>query len=163
MAELLAEITAKKLQVRQVYDQHLVQFEADPKLLRMVLQNIIVNAVTYTPEGGQIEIMVRSGPADEVVVGRKLLEDSLVMTVSDTGYGIPDHQKSSLFTKFFRADTIVGQKTEGTGLGLYIARSIVQQTGGEIWFESKEGQGTVFCVVFPLSGMIKRTGSKKLT
>ena len=101
----------------------------------MVIQNLLSNAIKYTPEGGKIEISLS---VDE--------KKNLILKVSDTGYGIPKNQQDKIFTKLFRADNVIGKDTEGTGLGLYIAKSIVEQAGGKIWFESKENIGTTFYV-----------------
>lgn len=105
----------------------------------MVIQNLLSNAIKYTPEGGKVEASI------DLVKG-----NGIIFKVSDTGYGIPTDQQNKIFTKLFRADNVVGKDTEGTGLGLYIAKSIVEQSGGKIWFESSENKGTTFYVTLPL-------------
>jgi signal transduction histidine kinase len=70
--------------------------------------------------------------------------------VSDTGYGIPKAQQSKIFGKLFRADNVRVLDVEGTGLGLYIVKEVVEKMGGRVWFESIEGSGTTFYVVIPL-------------
>ncbi len=119
---------------------------ADPKLLRMVVQNILSNAVKYTPKKGKIRMSIS-------------LKDkkNVLLKVTDTGYGIPKNQHSKIFLKLFRADNVRDKDTDGTGLGLYIVKSIVENSGGKIWFESpKENRGTKFFVSFPVNGMIKK-------
>ena len=76
--------------------------------------------------------------------------------------GIPSNQKEKIFLKLFRADNARESETEGTGLGLYIVKSIIDQSGGCIWFNSEENKGTTFYIVLPLSGMKKKEGTKKL-
>ncbi len=100
-------------------------FFIDPKLLHIVFQNLITNAVKYTPIGGKIEFTVSFES-----------KKTILIKVSDTGYGIPKNQQKKIFTKLFRADNARDKDTSGTGLGLYIVKSIVENSGGKIWFES---------------------------
>jgi signal transduction histidine kinase len=86
-----------------------------------------------------------------------------LITVSDTGYGIPQGQKDKIFTKLFRADNVRAKDTEGTGLGLYIVKAIVDQAGGSISFDSVEDKGTTFYIRLPLIGMKKKEGTKGLS
>jgi signal transduction histidine kinase len=88
--------------------------------------------------------------------------DALI-TVTDTGFGIPKAQQDRIFEKLFRADNARINTAEGTGLGLYLVKSILTQTGGKIWFESEENKGTKFFVTIPLSGMQKKEGTKGLS
>ena len=71
------------------------------------------------------------------------------ISVADTGYGIPETQRSKIFEKLFRADNVRKLDVEGTGLGLYIVQEITKIFGGRIWFDTKEGHGTTFYVVIP--------------
>lgn len=82
--------------------------------------------------------------------------------VSDSGMGIPNSEKEKIFSKLFRAENARQSETEGTGLGLYIIKSIIDQSGGEVWFDSEEGKGTKFYISFPISGMKKKEGFKNL-
>ncbi|MEK7576099.1 MAG: ATP-binding protein, partial [Patescibacteria group bacterium] len=70
--------------------------------------------------------------------------------ISDNGYGITIHQRYKIFTNLFRVDNIRRYDTEGNGLGLYIVKSVLEKFGSEIWFESKENEGTTFFVSIPL-------------
>ena len=119
--------------------ERLPYIKADAEKIRSVLQNLIENAMRYTPDGGSITLT--ASLEDKVIKG----------TVSDTGIGIPKHQQASIFNKFFRADNAVKQQTDGTGLGLYIARSILEKHGGTLTFESVEGKGTTFTLTVPMS------------
>ncbi|MDP3958137.1 MAG: ATP-binding protein [bacterium] len=113
--------------------------EADPEKLRGVIQNLIENAVRYTPDGGTVAIAAAAENGD------------IKVSVKDSGIGIPLRQQSSIFNKFFRADNAVKMQTEGSGLGLFVARSIIEKHGGKIWFESAEGAGTTFYFSIPAS------------
>ena len=143
------QIDEKKLILKVNYDKKLGNFKADPKILGVIFQNLISNAVKYTPVGGKIEINIQK---------HKHLE----ITVSDTGMGIPKYQQSRVFTKLFRADNANNVDPNGTGLGLYIVYEIVKASGGTIWFESVEGKGSTFYVRYPLSGMTNKKGDKVL-
>ncbi len=122
----------------------------DTKLLRMVFQNLLSNAVKYTPVGGVLSVDV-AHDAENVSV-----------RVADNGLGIPASEKERIFSKLFRATNARESDTEGTGLGLYIVKTIVEESGGTIRFESEENKGTTFFVTLPLEGMKKKAGSKRL-
>ena len=124
---------------------------ADPKLLRMVFQNLVSNAVKYTPIGGSVSVAVI--PQGE----------NIAITVADTGLGIPQAEQSQIFSKLFRATNARESDTDGTGLGLYIVKSVVEQAGGTIRFESVERKGTTFFILLPKSGMHKKEGTKTLS
>lgn len=149
MNELKIVITKKMLKVK-IHKVKLPNISVDPKLFRIVYQNVINNAVKYTPDEGNIEIKHETHGND------------LIITIKDDGHGIPKSQQGQVFQKLFRADNIQQLDTTGTGLGLYITKSIIDASDGEIWFESEENKGTTFFVRVPLTGMRKREGSKKL-
>jgi len=159
---LRPQIGQKNLKFTELSADHLPILQADPQLLRMVVQNILVNAIKYTPDKGSITLELAlsdaQGRASQAAAGRS----HVLIKVSDTGYGIPRSNQDKIFTKLFRADNVRAKDTEGTGLGLYIAKSIVDQSGGRIWFESQEDKGTIFYVTLPLAGMKKKTGTKTL-
>jgi signal transduction histidine kinase len=112
--------------------------EGDPEQLDRVLTNLLSNAVKYTPHGGSVHVSV-SRDADQAVI-----------TVRDTGIGIPEQDQQSLFTRFFRASNAVTSSITGTGLGLAIVRTIVDNHRGEIVLSSQEGAGTTVTVSLPL-------------
>jgi two-component system, OmpR family, phosphate regulon sensor histidine kinase PhoR len=118
-------------------DQAPVLF-GNPVQLRQMLDNLLDNAIKYTPAGGKIEV--------EVQVQR----NQVIVRVVDTGMGIPAVDLPHIFDKFYRASN-VSAETPGTGLGLAIVRSIVETHQGRIWVESVAGQGTTFTVVLPVS------------
>jgi PAS domain S-box-containing protein len=112
---------------------------ADPQLLRQVVLNLLSNAIKYTPSGGAIVVTLAEGEA------------MLRWSVRDSGIGIPKAQQARLFEKFFRADNAHTVDTEGTGLGLYLVRLIVERLGGNVTCESEEGQGTEFAFTVPIA------------
>ncbi|OGZ19134.1 MAG: hypothetical protein A2494_00660 [Candidatus Lloydbacteria bacterium RIFOXYC12_FULL_46_25] len=150
LSELTPQITEKNQTVERIFSTAPQTYIADPKLIRIVFQNFLSNSVKYTQVGGYIvaEIGIR--------------ENNLYIRVSDNGYGIPKGQHGKIFEKLFRADNVRQKDTEGTGLGMYIVKAIVESSGGRIWFESEENKGTTFHVLMPLSGMPKKTGAKGL-
>ncbi len=102
---------------------------------------MLSNALKYTPGSGLVNLEIRKQGPDALI------------KVSDNGYGIPEDQKGKIFTKLFRADNAKEADPHGTGLGLYIVKSILERTGGKVWFESKENEGTTFFATIPLKGM----------
>ena len=110
----------------------------DPKMTWQTLQNLLSNAAKYTPEKGKITLSL------------SLEGENIIIKVADNGLGIPEFQKHRLFEKFFRADNV--NKSDGTGLGLYISRKIAEAGGGKLWFESIEGKGSTFYFTIPVAG-----------
>lgn len=149
------QIDAKSIYLSFMPAGDIPLIQVDQNLFTMVIQNLLSNAVKYTPERGGIAISIVVVPAEDG--GQDIL-----MKMSDTGYGIPKDQQSKIFTKLFRADNVRKQDTEGTGLGLYVAKSIIESFGGKIWFESKENQGTTFFVAMSIMGMKKKKGTTEL-
>lgn len=146
-------IDSKKIKFyRRIAKNIPLKFSADKRLLGIVFQNILSNSINYTPDGGSIHLSLSLDRSKK----------NIVFKVTDNGYGIPKSQQAKIFTKLFRADNAQKIDTSGTGLGLYIVKSIVDKSGGEIWFESAENKGTSFYVSFPLKGMNKITGFKSL-
>jgi signal transduction histidine kinase len=85
-------------------------------------------------------------------------EPSAVISVTDTGVGIPTKDQSKIFTKLYRADNVKLLQAGGTGLGLYATKAIVEMMGGKIWFKSEENKGTTFYVSVPVAGTTKKEG-----
>lgn len=160
--EMKPDIVKKQITIKESFSENLSLFQADQKLLRMVFQNLLTNAVKYSDPGEEVKFEIRAISEREEFGGKKVGEKSLFIRVSDFGIGIPEQQQDKIFTKLFRADNASSSRTEGTGLGLYIVKAIVEQSSGQIWFTSKENIGTDFYVSFPLSGMKKKESIKKL-
>jgi len=150
LQELNIQIDTRQLKIIKEYEEDLPIIKADPNLIRIILQNILSNAVKYTAPEGFIKVEIFSRPND------------LMIKVTDNGYGIPKVQQEKIFNKLFRADNVKDKVTDGNGLGLYIAKSIVEQSGGKIWFESEENKGTTFFVILPLE-VKKKEGAKMLS
>lgn len=126
----------------QVQKDTIPTFEFDTKLIREVYLNLLSNAIKYTPESGTVTITLEE-------------KDNQVLTcVADTGIGIPEEAKEDIFKRFYRAQNAVDREFEGTGLGLSVAKMIIEKAGGKIWFESQLGQGTKFYFTLPLQHVV---------
>lgn len=112
----------------------------DGEKMAIALDNLLDNAIKYTPPAGEVVLKISSSPK----------KNAVEITVKDSGIGVPKGQMHRLFTKFFRADNAMLLETMGNGLGLYVAKNIIERHGGEIKVESAEGQGTTFTVTLPV-------------
>jgi len=121
----------------------------DPDMLGLVLQNLLSNAIKYSHENGIVRIAFSTHG------------ENARIRVTDNGLGIPEHAKERIFTKFFRAENALKKDPDGTGLGLYIAKSATELAGGKIWFDSTENVGTTFVVQLPLHGKTAARTIKK--
>jgi len=110
----------------------------DDKKIEQAFLNLLINSIKY------------SGSGKKIIISANKIDDSVYCSVKDFGVGIPKRQQHRIFEKFFRADNIATVSQEGTGLGLYIVKSIVEGHGGKIGFESKENKGTTFYFTLPL-------------
>jgi signal transduction histidine kinase/CHASE1-domain containing sensor protein len=133
------------------FQEDLPQVPADEKLLRMVFQNFISNAIKYTKDRGKIKVSLKTDT------------ENILVSVSNDGEPIPDAEQSRIFSKMFRASNAHEQDPDGNGLGLYLVKQIVENAGGKIWFRSRKGEDTVFACSFPLTGMKARAGTRKLS
>ena len=152
--EVQNQIAEKNIDFKENIDPD-IQMNADPKLIRMVFQNLLTNAVKYTPSGGKVSVSLNKLSKGSEFANGHIDEDSLGFVCRDSGYGIPKNQQDKVFNRLFRADNVRALDTEGTGLGLYIVKSIIDQAGGKIHMDSEENKGTTFFVSIPLSGMKK--------
>ncbi|MDQ3158545.1 MAG: ATP-binding protein [bacterium] len=158
--ELTPKINDKQHKVTQKYAK-LPKLNLDPKLTRIIIQNLASNAVKYSPPKSNVEVSINKLKKGQPADGRIASKDSIFIRVTDNGYGIPQKEQKMIFQKMFRAENIRQKNAEGTGLGVYIIKQIVEQCGGEVWFHSKENEGTTFFVMMPLEGM-KARGGKSL-
>lgn len=110
----------------------------DNEKCHMVFQNLIDNAIKYTPESGTVNVQLTTD------------SNNVVITIADTGYGIPKTERDRIFTKFYRGSNIQTVEADGSGLGLYIAKQIIALHDGDISFTSEEEKGTTFTVSLPL-------------
>ena len=135
------KIEQRNLKITTSFDKNIPTLMADPKTFPLIFQNLLSNAVSYSLSGGKIGFSISSDK-----------ERNILIKISDTGLGIPRNQQRQIFTKLFRADNIIDKNTDGTGLGLYIVKSIVEGSGGRIWFESEEDKGSTFFISLPADG-----------
>lgn len=136
----LFELSAQNKNVKLVFEKPagvsgIVKFDA--KKIQMVLENLVDNAINYTPPGGQVTVSLAED------------SDKIKISVADTGIGIADKDLLQLFSKFFRLDSAVKMVPNGTGLGLFISKSIVLGHSGNIDVESEVGKGSVFTFTLP--------------
>jgi two-component system phosphate regulon sensor histidine kinase PhoR len=113
--------------------------EADPEKVRQVFNILVENALRYSPEGGK------------VTVGARRNADRVEVRVVDEGRGIPASEREWIFRKFYRAETAARDGAAGTGLGLFIAKELVNAMGGRIWVDSTEGEGSSFAFELPVA------------
>ncbi len=137
--QLEPEAQLKRQQLDVEIEPELASVDGDRAQLRQVVQNLIGNAIKYTPDDGSICVSV----SNDV--------DRLLMEVEDTGYGIPESALSHIFREFFRAKSNATAGIAGTGLGLSLVRSVVAAHGGRVWFRSSEGEGSTFFVELPFA------------
>jgi PAS domain S-box-containing protein len=109
----------------------------DPERLREVLSNLVSNAVKYSPEGGTVWL------------GGRVDGTGVTIYVADQGIGIPAEEQGRIFDRFHRVDSGLRRSTEGTGLGLYLVKAIVEAHGGRVWVESAPGRGSIFMFTLP--------------
>lgn len=137
LTDLAVDIKRKNLNIK-IDHNNIPTIPIDLEKMRLVFQNLLENAVKYTPEKGLITISAKTD------------EHSVVICISDTGIGIPRSQQPNIFKRFYRASNAKRTNTDGTGLGLFLVRTIIEYHGGRVWFESIEGKGTSFFVSLPI-------------
>lgn len=122
----------------------------DEVILTQVVHNLLTNAIRYTSllEG-------------RVVVRLVVQDDGYVISVQDNGIGIPRSAQPHVFERFYRARNAVGVETQGSGLGLYLAKVMTDAFGGKLWFDTEMGKGTTFYVWMPKEGMVQAKGEHK--
>jgi len=135
-----AQAAAKGIALQADLPEDLPLVNVDPQRIGQVLGNLLSNALTHTPSGGQ------------VIVTAKARESEVELSISDTGEGIPPEHLPYIFERFYRADKSRSRATGGTGLGLAIARQLVEAHGGRIEVESEVGRGTQFTFTLPVAG-----------
>ena len=160
--ELKPQISAGNIKFTEFYGEGLQAYIADPKLMEVILSNVLSNAIQYTNSGGTVSLRVELMTAGDTIGEKSLSQDSLMISVADSGIGIPASQQGNLFSKLYRADNARKSRAEGSGLGLYLVKKIIDQSNGYIWFKSIENEGTTFFITLPASGMKKKEGSKNL-
>lgn len=128
---------SKAFSIKREFTERQLWVEVDADKMIQVLDNIMNNAIKYSPDGGTIKC------------GLVETNDSVVLSISDEGMGIPKRDLTNVFDRFFRVDKARARSMGGTGLGLAISKEVVQQHKGKIWVESTEGKGTTFYISLP--------------
>ena len=136
IAQLSPQAERQKLSISQDFAADLPAVPADKDRVRQVIANLVHNAIKFTPAGGRITITSRT------------LEGSVSINIADTGIGIPKEDLPRVFERFYKGDK--ARVGEGTGMGLAIAKHVIEAHGGNIWVESEEGKGSTFSFSLPL-------------
>ena len=144
LSELLtnAQVVAKEYGVNLYFDrgnETSIMLTIDSNRLGLAISNLLDNAIRYNVKNGSVTVSVKRIPEKPYIQ----------INVKDTGIGIPPQNMAKLFTKFFRAENVLKRETEGSGLGLYITKNIINRHGGTIWAESVIDRGTTFFFTLP--------------
>jgi signal transduction histidine kinase len=177
--QIVIDSLKEKLEMKKINfkynkpEKELPLIKLDTEKIEIVISNLLDNALSYTPAEGSIEISLNEinnkekakpstsfskplsstgslagGPARNARpsnAGR-----AIEFVIKDSGIGIPKSQQKRIFTKFFRGENVIRMDTEGTGLGMFIAKNIVEAHNGKVWFDSQEGKGTTFHFTLPV-------------
>ncbi len=129
---------ASNVKINFTFEKDLPKVFVDPDQIKQVVENLLDNAVRYVKEAGQVEISLSKK------------DKTLYFEIKDNGVGIPKEDQKYIFQKFFRSSNVLRHQTQGSGLGLYIVKSIVEKAGGKISFESRENKGSTFWFTLPI-------------
>ncbi len=141
-ADVIRRMTDAKQQTLDLeIPPNVESISADRFRIKQVLLNLLSNANKFTPNGGDIKLKARI-----------MDETALLVSVSDTGIGIPEEDLDSIFNEFQQVDSSTTREAEGTGLGLSISRRLIEMHSGKLWAESKPGEGSIFSFLLPLAG-----------
>ena len=135
--KIRAQDQEKKYELVRDYPITSVWIEIDTDKMTQVIDNILNNAIKYSPDGGKI------------TVSMKTTDDQMILSISDQGLGIPKEDLPKIFDRFYRVDKARSRAQGGTGLGLAIAKEIIKQHNGFIWAKSEYGKGSTFTIVLP--------------
>ena len=129
---------ASNVEIEFKSEENLPKILADPSQLHLVVENLLDNAIRYIKDNGKIKMLL----------SRR--SQNLYFEIEDNGVGIPRKDQKYIFQKFFRSENILKYQTQGSGLGLYISKAIVERSGGKIGFKSQKGIGSIFWFTLPI-------------
>jgi PAS domain S-box-containing protein len=138
-AEWKVQCAERSITLHVALPSHPLHVSTDPVLIQIVLQNLFGNALKYAPDAKELWLSVTTA------------DGKAEISLRDSGVGIPKPEQKRIFEKFFRAHNVRQMDTDGSGLGLYISRTIAERLGGTLGFASEEGKGTTFTLTIPLS------------
>ena len=146
--------TAKHF-IKIIPHEEMPMVSADPERIEQVISNLLTNSIKYSPNGGDIETevrMIRSEEALEKIYGdiSSIKIPCLIVSISDSGIGIPEAELKKVFERFYRIRNKLTKATQGSGLGLYICKIIVEAHGGHIWTRNKPQGGSIFSFSIPI-------------
>jgi signal transduction histidine kinase len=148
---MLRTIAAKKeIRLEAVVSHDLPHAHADPHRVKQVLNNLINNGIKFTAEGGSVDVTAEVSPDDQ---------DRILVSVHDTGPGIANDEKEKIFEYLYQSDATIDGSRKGLGIGLYICREIIERQGGQIWVESRPGNGSTFKFTLPVFSLEKLVSS----
>lgn len=137
LKELEHTAKSREIVLKQTGGTDSFNVQTDALIAKEIISNLASNAIKYTPDGGSVTVKLTNRT------------NSVVVSVTDTGLGIPKSAHDQIFTKFFRAPNVVKLETSGTGLGLYLVKGLADRLGGKVWFESIEKKGSTFYLSLP--------------
>jgi PAS domain S-box-containing protein len=143
--DVAPDAAQRRITIERALSPSLPLVKADASIIEMGLRNLLANALKYTPPNGRVR------------VSTALEGKEFIIAVADTGIGVPEKERAELFKKFFRASNAREARADGTGLGLYVVKSLMEQAGGDVRYTPAE-QGSVFSLVIPAAGMQPKQG-----